>query len=205
MATLNDLLNNFGLTDSGGFDEEEKVASDGATNDEQSLLEGLLDGDQEKTASEGDDMSLADLYMSLTDHDRAGEEEMLDKIAELAAEEDIQSYDGDETVKLATEYDAAGRIMARGFFDEFNKLARELEGPSAAKLPALGERGTGYQMETNYVDNGKMDTKGGDKQHANILKGQAEGPAGRAQAAMGAQFATVKNLVTSRAKQTGAQ
>jgi hypothetical protein len=205
MATLNDLLNNFGLTDGGGSDEEVKVASDGTINDEQSLLEGLLENDQEKTASEGDDMSLADLYMSLTDHDRGGEEEMLDKIAELAAEEEIQSNDENETVKLAEEYDAAGRIMARGFFDEFNKLARELEGPSNSKLPALGERGTGFQMETNLTDTGKMDTKGGDKQHANILKGQAEGPAGRAQSAMGAQFATVKNLVTTRAKQTGAQ
>jgi len=205
MATLSDLLNNFGLSNGGEIDGEEKVASDGATDNEQSLLEGLLEGDQEKTASEGDDMSLADLYLSLTEHDSAGEEEMLDKIAELAAEEDIQGTEGNDIEKLAAEYDAAGRIMARGFFDEFNKLARELEGPSAAKLPALGERGTGYQMETNYVDKGKMDTKGGDKQHANILKGQAEGPAGKAQPAMGAQFATVKNLVTSRAKQTGAQ
>lgn len=205
MATLSDLLNNFGLADDGEFDGEEKVASTETADDEQALLEGLLDGDQEKTASEGDTEmgSLAELYMNLTEYDQGGEDETLDKIAELAAEEEIEEEADIE--KLAAEYDAAGRIMARGFFDEFQKLARELEDPTQASTPSLGERGTGYQMETNYEDKGKMDTSGGDQQHKNILKGQADGPAGRAEGAMGPQFATAKHLVTSRAKQTGAQ
>lgn len=29
----------------------------------------------------------------------------------------------DDMIKLAAEYDSAGRIMARGFYDEFQKLA----------------------------------------------------------------------------------
>lgn len=147
--------------------------------------------------------SLAELYMNLTEHDDEVGSDDLDKIAELAAEDSIQDEAGVE--KLAAEYDAAGRIMARGFYDELNKLARELEDPTQAATPALGDRGTQYQMETNYEDKGKLVTQGGEKQHANILKGQADGPAGRAEGAMGPQFATAKHLVTSRAGQAGAQ
>ena len=33
----------------------------------------------------------------------------------------------DDMIKIAQEYDSAGRLMARGFVDEFNKLAHNLE------------------------------------------------------------------------------
>jgi hypothetical protein len=66
-------------------------------------------------------MSLADLYnaMEANDHEMVKEAEELEKIA--------------------AEEEAAGRIMARGFMDELNKLAQELE---ASKPPRFaGERG----------------------------------------------------------------
>lgn len=199
MATLQDLLNNFGMADDEG---EEKVAQ---LDEEQEMLSELLEGeDQEKTASEGEeDMSLADLFLQLqeADEEMIDDGDVMDKVAEAAAEEDLSIE------KVAAEYDAAGRIMARGFFDEFNKLAEGvLEGPTQASTPALGDRGTEWQMEVNKAEKGPMDsTSGTDEQHKQILKGQADGPAGRAEGVMGSQFATAKHLVTSRAKQTGAQ
>lgn len=218
MATLDDLLNNFGLADEDGGEEKTASVQSSEAGDEQALLESLLSGGQEKTASEGEPQmgSLADLYMQLTETDQEVEESF-DKIAEEAALESIQgdaghvADDDDEggAVKLAGEYDAAGRIMARGFYDELNKLAAdsatELEPASQASTPALGERGTQFQMEVNKAPKGPMDTKGGDEQHKNILKGQADGPAGRAQPAMGPQFATAQQMVTSRASQANAK
>jgi hypothetical protein len=203
MATLNDLLNNFGLD---GMDEdvgEEKVASEHATDDdEQALLESLLAGGQEKTASEGGAQmgSLADLYMQLTEEDSAVgyEEDDFDKVASAAVEEEASIE------KLAAEYDAAGRIMARGFFDEFHKLARELEEGSDAATPALGDRGTQYQMETNYEGKGPMHTKGSQNVNADAIKGGAGTDLG-AEKAMGPQFTTAKHLVTSRAGQANAK
>ena len=197
MATLKDLLDNFGLE---AEEEVEKVASD-----EQATLASLLEGeDIEKTASEGDEnMSLADLFLQLQEADEEVGGDMMDKVAEAAAEEDVSIE------KVAAEYDAAGRIMARGFFDEFQKLAAEmgmgvLEEGTDAKTPALGERGTQWQMEVNKAPRGPMDTTTDtDAQHKNILKGQADGPAGRAEGVMGSQFATAKHLVTSRATQAG--
>lgn len=199
MATLNDLLENFGLgneDDVGG----EKVASDNATEDEQALLEALLYGENEKTASEGDTQmgSLADLYMQMTAHDEeyVDEHDDFDKIASYAVEEEV----GVE--KLAAEYDAAGRIMARGFYDEFNKLARDLEEGSQSSMAALGPRGTDWQMETNMADKGPLQVKGSTTMNSDALKGG--GDLG-AQSAMGAQFTTAKKLLTNRARQTGAK
>lgn len=201
MATLDELLNNFGLAGEEEAEMEHVASDQSADEEEQALLNLLEEG--EKTASEGGHEmsgSLADFYMQLAEQDTFdGEEKVAEELVEEAAEEQETSIE-----KLAEEYDAAGRIMARGFFDEFQKLARELEDSSDAKTPAFGERGTGYQMETNYEDKGKIVTQGGEQQHKNILKGQAEGPAGKAEGAMGPQFATAKHLVTSRAKQTNA-
>ena len=50
-------------------------------------------------------MSLADMYEKIAAYDEEQYEELSD------------------TEKTAAEYDAAGRIMARGFADELNKLA----------------------------------------------------------------------------------
>lgn len=78
-------------------------------------------------------MSLADLYNQIVETD----EEIEKMAAQEAVEEVMQEYapeDDDETVKLAAEYDAAGRILARGFFDEMLKEAQaEEEGEEKEK------------------------------------------------------------------------
>ncbi len=81
---------------------------------------------------------------------------------------------GEEILKVAAEYDAAGRIMFRGFYDEVLKQAAKLhteaapnrhtESESEAKTPALGERGL-PTIETNFAGSPNHDqpisTKGG--------------------------------------------
>lgn len=68
-------------------------------------------------------MSLADLYNQIVETD----EEIEKVAAQEAVEEVLHGYqpEEDETIKLAAEYDAAGRILARGFFDEMMKEAQE--------------------------------------------------------------------------------
>ena len=46
----------------------------------------------------------------------------------------------DEMIKVAQQYDAAGRFMAHGFVDEFNKLAYNLELEKDAGLREMGTR-----------------------------------------------------------------
>lgn len=203
MATLDDLLNNFGLADESEEAEMEHVASDqDADNEEQALL-NILQGEEgeEKLASEGGSEmsgSLAELYLQLAESDNFAEEEFEKEASEEETEEEVSIE------KLAAEYDAAGRIMARGFFDEFQKLARELEDASEANTPALGDRGTQYQMETNYEGKGPIHTRGSQSVNADAIKGGKKTDLG-AESAMGSQFTTAKHLVTSRAKQTNAQ
>jgi hypothetical protein len=57
-------------------------------------------------------MSLADMY---------------EKIAAADHEVEEQYEELSDVEKVAEEYDAAGRIMARGFMDELNKLAQVKE------------------------------------------------------------------------------
>ena len=60
-------------------------------------------------------MSLADMY---------------EKIAAADQQIEEQYEDLSDVEKVAQEYDAAGRIMARGFQDELNKLAQAASGPT---------------------------------------------------------------------------
>ena len=123
--------------------------------------------------------SLTDIYLSLTHVDMNKEAaqaayapnddvdfaKMAEAMADAEATEYVQQDDsGVEDdggiMKVAQEYDSAGRIMARGFFDEFNKLAGALdtaaadnqmtESASKASTPALGTRGL-PTMETNFA------------------------------------------------------
>lgn len=132
-----------------------------------------------KTASGGDMKSLTDIYLNLTEADMHKEAsaaayaptddevdfaKMAEALADAEAEEYVQGeqggYDGGDIVKIAQEYDSAGRIMARGFYDEFCKLAGALdtavsenqmtESPSRAATPALGSRGL-PTLETNFA------------------------------------------------------
>jgi hypothetical protein len=146
-----------------------------------------------KLASGGEAMqSLQDIYMAITDQDSVvkeahvaaeapyggeyvAEEEvdfakMAESLAGAEADEYIEAEQGEtpDIVKVASEYDAAGRIMARGFYDEFHKLAGNMdtdvstnqmtESPSAASTPALGDRGL-PTVETNFAGNEAHDQK----------------------------------------------
>lgn len=139
-----------------------------------------------KLAGESNMNSLADIYLAISGQDHhvkeaaaahvptqepANDDEAADfaKMAGILAEQEAIEQDGQQQeeydmIKVAQEYDSAGRIMARGFYDEFCKLAagvttepdnQNTESESAAKTPALGERGL-PTLETNYA--GTVDT-----------------------------------------------
>jgi len=232
MATLNELMEKFASATE--TDGDETSLSGG---DPDATLAG--DAGETKTASGGNDMnSLQDIYMALADADiekvaqdaasipQETDEEvdfakMAAALADAEAEDLVAESDEVDIVKVASEYDAAGRIMARGFYDEFNKLAGNLdtavaanqmtESPSSASTPALGDRGL-PTVETNFAGNDahdqKIDTTGpGPKQvYADSLKpkktisaGQGTGDDPEA-AAVGlgggspAGFATIRDL-----------
>jgi hypothetical protein len=235
MATLGDLIEQFGGE---AADIEESTGSEKVASETNFAVE---DG-QTKTASGGDEMkSLTDIYLSMTDLDMAKEAQVAANVPEFDQEffedpevdmaklaeaiagaeaEEIVQEDG-EIVKVAQEYDSAGRIMARGFYDEFMKLAGAMdtdvasnqttESPSAASTPALGNRGL-PTVETNFAGNeahdGQIETAGpGGKQvYKDVLKpaktisaGQGTGDDPEAAAiSLGggspAGFATVKDL-----------
>lgn len=174
MPTLGDLMSKFDKVASATDDSSTRSAS-GASPARQPAAAG---GDTTKLASGGGTAmnTLADLYLALSnqdiekqasaaagapsaDQDDVDFAQMAEKIAEAEAAEQVASEDDGEIVKIAAEYDAAGRIMARGFFDEFYKLAegmtsaapnQDTESESAAKTPALGERGL-PTVETNFA------------------------------------------------------
>ena len=94
-------------------------------------------------------------------------------------------------MKVAAEYDSAGRIMARGFFDEFFKLAaaghtqatpnQMTESPSHASTPALGKRGL-PTTQTNFAGSAEhtegMNTKGGKEVYKTSLQSKKKVNAG---------------------------
>lgn len=182
MPTLSDLMNKFASAST------ETTTHDSATGAPPARKPAATGGDHTKLASGGDQMnSLASLYLALTDQDHvkqaaaaahapAPEVEqddvdfaaMAEKLAAAEAEEQVADEDDGQIMKVAQEYDAAGRIMARGFFSEFHKLAEGLattapdnqmtESESGAKTPALGERGL-PTLETNFAGSANHDEK----------------------------------------------
>jgi hypothetical protein len=66
---------------------------------------------------------------------------LVDVLGQLEAVDTEMEKEAEEHEKLAAEEEAAGRIMARGFMDELNKLAQDMQfkpqkvAPSAAALP----------------------------------------------------------------------
>lgn len=188
-TTLDELLATFGITT-----ETEKVASENVTSGENGV-------EVTKTANDGENrMNLADLFMQMqaadghtkeaaaaaaegeveTENQTETEGTELEAAAEALAAAEIEKEAG---IKLAAEYDAAGRIMARGFFDEIQKLASEdthvVPGanskPSAAKTEALGERGVPL-MPVNDASSPKNNVPipttgpGPKKVYTNVLK-----------------------------------
>jgi len=233
--TLGELLGQF-----------DSVSGNAADTDDQ-IHEQLLDDGQDKTASDGGtDMngmgSLASLFLSMTEMDKTaaavadvpegyegGEltEEDLEKIAtaeasELLEQEELEKNagDGEDMMKVAAEYDAAGRIMARGFFDEYVKLANAMDtsvtdnqnsdAPSMSQTPAFGQRGL-PTLNTNNAGapdaavKGKatpMDTSGGKEVYKGVLKPTGSKGAGdivgqTLDQHAGGQFATVRDVMDS--------
>ena len=201
MPTLGDLMEKFGSAAAPADDNS--VTDDSAVIDTNPAVE---DGTM-KTASGGVAMnSLQEIYLALESSDSSIEKEaaqaafapvdeevevdfakMAAAIADVEADEVIaeDNMGGDEIVKIASEYDAAGRIMARGFYDEFSKLAGAMdtdvapntnaETPSQASTPALGDHGA-VTVPTNYAGspdhNQPIETAGPDpkKVYADSLK-----------------------------------
>jgi len=122
-------------------------------------------------------------------------------------------------MKVAAEYDSAGRIMARGFFDEFFKLAaaghtqaapnQMTESPSHASTPALGKRGL-PTTQTNFAGSAEhtegMNTKGGKEVYKTSLQSKkkinagitGDNPEGAAVGLGGGSpsgFATIKDVM----------
>jgi hypothetical protein len=176
MATLSELMEKFGSA--AAADDTSHDAGGGFVPDSNYAVENGAT----KLASGGETMqSLQDIYMAITDQDHVkeahvaarapvvddgyGEELDFAKMAEALADaeaDEIVSHETPDIIKVASEYDAAGRIMARGFYDEFQKLAGNLdtdvsenqmtESPSAASTPSLGDRGL-PTVETNFAGN----------------------------------------------------
>jgi len=170
--------------------------TDTAELDSDQIYEQALEDGQDKTASDGgntmeDGMgSLASLYLNMTEMDKTagvvagvpegyeeGEPQLtendLEKIAEAEAVEWQQAEEGQEDpdmMKVAAEYDAAGRIMARGFFDEYAKIAsgamdtmtadnQGTESESQSATPSFGQRGL-PTLSTNYAGSPQAGIKG---------------------------------------------
>jgi len=176
MPTLGELMKK--------FDSEigEKTAAAHEPLDVDAQLNAALESGSTKTASAGGaTMTLQDIYLQMTNMDKTAaaiagapsaageptEEELAAAAEKLAADEaEAQLAAGqtggpaEDLMKVAAEYDSAGRIMARGFFDEVTKLAasvhteaadnRHTESESTAKTPALGNREL-PTVETNFA------------------------------------------------------
>jgi hypothetical protein len=174
MPTLGELMEKFG---SAAASQNNDAGDNPVPAVRQNPAVGL-DG-HNKTASGGDMKSLTDIYLTLTQVDMNKEAaaaasaptddvdfaKMAEAMADAEATEIVQqdgggNEDAGDIIKVAQEYDSAGRIMARGFFDEFQKLAGALdtaasenqntESESKASTPALGTRGL-PTMETNFA------------------------------------------------------
>ena len=234
MPTLGDLMEKFGSVATSA-DEVSETEDSAVSAANPAVSDGAI-----KTASGGEVMnSLQDIYLSIAGQDSmhkeaaqaaqvpAYEEEvdfakMAAAIASAEADEVIAEdigTDDDHIMKVASEYDAAGRIMARGFYDEFSKLAgamdtdvtanTDAETPSLAKTPALGEHGA-VTVPTNYAGskdhNVAIETTGAGPQdvYKDVLKVPNTIAAGAGTANPGSPmgnvgaFATIKDLTDGK-------
>ena len=152
-----------------------KIASGGGSDMQtlQDIYLAMAGMDHEKQASAAAGAPITQSPPASTDDD-TDFAVMAEKLAAAEADEQVaaggdgSAEAGDDIIKIAGEYDSAGRIMARGFFDEFCKLAGNMdtqaalnqntESLSEAKTPALGERGL-PTMETNFAGSENHDQK----------------------------------------------
>ena len=98
--TLEELCKEYGITSD---ESQEKTAS--ANNESDSKLVDELIGETETNLNGGENMNLQDLY------------------EEVASETVVEEQEKVAMDKVASEYEAAGRFMAMGFFDELEKIA----------------------------------------------------------------------------------
>jgi hypothetical protein len=79
--------------------------------------------------------SLSDLYNSLVSIDEDLEKQAAEEaLEELINDGSLGESNDEETIKVASEYDAAGRLMARSYFNEMMKAAEaEVEEESKAE------------------------------------------------------------------------
>lgn len=167
MPTLSELCKEFGIN-SGDNESLEKTAS--AETEAAQLNDEL----SQETNSEngGDDMGLSELY-----NDTFGSEEVqndttqdvdLEKVAAAEAEAlaAAQAEEDGGMEKLAAEWDAAGRFMAHGFFDELEKIAAAVEQMSdSEKLPQqLHAEGAN---KTQINDDSKLAVNNAEARNAN--------------------------------------
>lgn len=160
-----------------------KVAAGGESMDTlQDIYMNIAAVDMNKEAHVAADVPFVEDVIPQEDVDFA---KMAADLAGAEAEELVSDEEPADIVKIASEYDAAGRIMARGFFDEFNKLAGNMdtdvtpnqmtESTSSASTPALGDRGL-PTVPTNFAGNeahdGMIETagQGGKEVYKNVLK-----------------------------------
>lgn len=110
MPTLEELCKQYDIDLNEG---QEKTASAHSTPDASAITEelGSVDVNTEKNSDGGNNMSLSDLYNEAFTEEQVVEETEMDKVAEAELE------------KVASDYIAAGRFMARGFYDEITKIA----------------------------------------------------------------------------------
>jgi hypothetical protein len=182
----------------------EKTAGAQAPPDLDDQINAALESGATKTASAGGpEMTLQDIYLQMTNMDKTASavagappdtaeptaEELAAAAEKLAADEaEVRLAAGEsnepveDIMKIAAEYDSAGRIMARGFYDEFTKLAASVhteaadnqhtESESAAKTPSLGNREL-PTIETNFAGSPNHDQpismKGGKEVYKNSL------------------------------------
>ena len=173
--------NNFAVEDDGAT----KIASGGdSMNTLQDIYMNLASHDMNKEAHVAAEVPYADEFVDDTELDFA---KMAEALAGAEADEYIEEEDQEQPdiIKVASEYDAAGRIMARGFYDEFNKLAGNMdtdvtpnqmtESTSSASTPSLGDRGL-PTVPTNFAGNeahdGQIETagQGGKQVYKDVLK-----------------------------------
>lgn len=84
----------------------------------------------------------------------------------------------DEIIKVAAEYDSAGRIMARGFYDELCKLSTDVAGGSPpTHVGGHPQMGTGDGVQKTERDSSSMAVPDKKKAQGNQGHGEASSDA----------------------------
>lgn len=104
-------------------------------------------------------MSLADVYQGLVAVDEDLEKQAAEQAVQELSGEFAADSDDTETVKVAAEYDAAGRLMARSFFDEMSKAAAEEEAAAADEEDEEGKDKKKEEGKDKKKEEGSEDGK----------------------------------------------